>query len=107
VLQVPSADVKGIKATPFWRVWTADAEASLNDLRALSHYRFDADRYRSLNRPVQLLIGSESPGEIYLTDALAAVLPDVRIVALDGQAHEGMTIAPKRFVEAIARFLLE
>jgi pimeloyl-ACP methyl ester carboxylesterase len=80
---------------------------SLNDVRALSRYRFEADRYRSLDRPVQLLIGTESPRDIYVTDALAAVLPDVRIVELDHQAHEGMTTAPQQFVEAISRFLLE
>jgi pimeloyl-ACP methyl ester carboxylesterase len=107
VLQVPSAEVNRIKATPFWQVWTADAEASLNDVWALSRYRFEADRYRSLNGPVQLLIGTESPRDIYVTDALAAVLPDVRIVELDHQAHEGMTTAPQQFVEAISRFLLE
>jgi pimeloyl-ACP methyl ester carboxylesterase len=79
----------------------------VNDVRALSRYRFEADRYRSLNRPVQLLIGTESPRDIYVTDALAAVLPDVRIVELDHQAHESMTTAPQQFVEAISRFLLE
>ena len=107
VLQVPSADVETIKTTPFWRVWTVDAEATLNDLRALSRHRFEAARYRSFTRPVQLLIGTESPREIYVTDALAAVLPDARITELDGQAHEGMTTAPAQFVEAISRFLLE
>jgi pimeloyl-ACP methyl ester carboxylesterase len=107
VLQVPSADVEAIRNTPFWRVWTVDAEASLNDMRALSRHRFEAARYRSFTRPVQLLIGTESPREIYVTDALAAVLPDARITELDGQAHEGMTTAPAQFVKAISRFLLE
>jgi len=107
VLQVPADEVARIKATPFWRVWTADAEASLHDLRALSRHRFDAERYRSLRMPVQLLIGTASPRRIYVTDALAAVLPDVRITDLEGQAHEGMTTAPDQFVAAISTFLLE
>ena len=107
VLRVPSAEVKAIKTTPFWQVWTADAEATLSDLRALSRHRFEASHYRSLNRSVQLLIGTESPRELYVTDALAAVLPDARITELDGQAHEGMTTAPEQFVEVISRFLLE
>jgi pimeloyl-ACP methyl ester carboxylesterase len=106
-LQVPPAEVKAIKATPFWQLWTADAEASLNDLRALSRHRFDAARYRSLTRPVQLLIGTESPRALYFTDALAASLPNARVTELEGQAHEGMTTAPEQFVEAISRFLLE
>ncbi len=56
--------------------------------------------------PVQLLIGTESPRDLYVTDALAAVLPDVRIDELADQAHEGMTTAPARFVAAITDFLL-
>jgi hypothetical protein len=38
--------------------------------------------------------------------ALAAVLRDVRVEALPGQAHEGMTTAPGIYAEAVLRFLL-
>lgn len=106
VLQVPLDEVNEIRASPFWTVWTADAKASLNDLRAAVTYCFDATRHRSLGMPVLFLIGAESPRDLYLTDALAAVLSNVGIVALEGQAHEGMTTAPAQFVDAIARFLL-
>jgi hypothetical protein len=41
-----------------------------------------------------------------ITDALAAVLPDVRIEELAAQAHEGMTTAPDMYAEQVARFLL-
>jgi pimeloyl-ACP methyl ester carboxylesterase len=107
LLRMPAGEVEAIRATPFWRVWTADAEATLQDLRALARHRFDAARCRALALPVQLLIGTESAREVYLTDALVAVLPDVRVTALTGQAHEGMTTAPDQFVDAIAAFLLE
>ena len=106
VLKMPPDEVKEIRATPFWDVWTTDATASLNDVRALVNHRFNADRYRSLSMPVMLLIGTESPRDLYATDALAAVLPNSRIVELEGQAHEGMTMAPEQFVEAISKFLL-
>jgi hypothetical protein len=53
-----------------------------------------------------LQIGTESPRDLYVTDALAAVLSDVRIEALPGQAHEGMTTAPEMYAEAVSRFLL-
>ena len=56
--------------------------------------------------PVMLQIGTESPRHLYVTDALAAVLPHVRIEALSGQAHEGMTTAPEMYAEAVSRFLL-
>lgn len=56
--------------------------------------------------PFLLQIGSDSPRHLYITDALAAVLPDVRIEELPGQAHEGMTTAPDLYAEAVTRFLL-
>ena len=56
--------------------------------------------------PVVLQIGTESPRDLYVTDALAAVLPDVRIQELPGQAHEGMTTAPEMYAEAVSRVLL-
>lgn len=106
VLQVPTEEVDQIRDTPFWGVWMADAKATMQDLRALATYRFDPDRYRSLGMSVLLLIGTESPRELYVTDALAAVLSDARIVELEGQAHEGMTTAPGQFADVISAFLL-
>jgi pimeloyl-ACP methyl ester carboxylesterase len=107
VVQVPPAEVSEIRASPFWAVWTADAKATMNDFRAFDGYRvFNAAPFQALSMPVQLLIGTESPRDLYVTDALAAVLPDVRIDKLAGQAHEGMTTAPAQFVAAIIDFLL-
>jgi pimeloyl-ACP methyl ester carboxylesterase len=105
-LQVPLDEVNAIRASPEWGLWTADAQATVRDLRVLVNYRFDATRYRSLSMPVLLLIGTESPRDLYVTDALAAVLPNARIRELEGQAHEGMTRAPAQFVDAISEFLL-
>ncbi len=105
VLQIPPAEVAEIRASPFWDVWTADAPATLNDMLAVVGHRFDPERFRALGVPTLLLAGSESPREIYLTDALAGVLPDVRIAELAGQGHEGMTTAPDLFVDSVTRFL--
>jgi hypothetical protein len=69
-------------------------------------YEFDVERYGSLSMPVLLQIGTESPRDLYITDALAAVLPDARIEELAGQAHEGMTTAPEMYAEQVSRFLL-
>jgi pimeloyl-ACP methyl ester carboxylesterase len=73
---------------------------------ALNRYDFRADRFRKLRLPVVLQIGTESPRHLYVTDALAAVLTDVRIQELAGQAHEGMTTAPELYAEAVSRVLL-
>jgi len=105
-LFVPVEDLKQLQMTELWQPIIADAKASLNDLRALSRYDFNAEQFRSLQVPVLLQIGAESLRDLYVTDALAAVLPDVRIEELLGQAHEGMTTAPKMYAEAVSRFLL-
>jgi pimeloyl-ACP methyl ester carboxylesterase len=105
-LSVPVEELAELRATELWPPIIADAEASLGDLRALSRYDFKTERFRALQVPVLLQIGTESPRNLYVTDALAAVLPDVRIQELPGQAHEGMTTAPEMYAEAVTRFLL-
>ena len=104
-LLIPLEEVNELQGTPIWSFWTADARASLGDLRALIRHQFAPEHYRTLTMPVLLLVGTDSPRELYVTDALAGSLPDSRVVALDGQAHEGMTTAPELFVDAVVGFL--
>ena len=106
VLSVPVEELDELRTTELWPLIIADAKASLGDVRALSRYDFDADRFRGLRVPTLLQTGTESPRGLYVTDALAAVLPDVRIEELPGQAHEAMTTAPELYAEAVSRFLL-
>jgi pimeloyl-ACP methyl ester carboxylesterase len=106
VLSVPAGELDELRATELWPPIVGDAKASLGDLRALSRYDFSADRFRGLNLPVVLQVGTESPRGLYATDALAAALPDARIEELPGQAHEAMTTAPGPYAEAVSRFLL-
>ena len=105
-LCVPVDELNELRATELWPPIITDAEASLGDLRALSGYDFSAERFRDLRVPVMLQIGTNSPRDLYVTDALCAVLQDVHIEELHGQAHEGMTTAPKMYAEAVTRFLL-
>lgn len=105
-LSVPPEEVDALRASELWPPIVADAEPTLGDLRALSRYDFAPERFRALRVPVMLQIGSESPRHLYVTDALAAALPDARIEELPGQAHEGMTTAPGLYAESVARFLL-
>jgi pimeloyl-ACP methyl ester carboxylesterase len=106
LLSVPVHELDALRTSALWPPIVADAKASLGDLRALNRYDFRADRFRKLRLPVVLQIGTESPRHLYVTDALAAVLTDVRIQELAGQAHEGMTTAPELYAEAVSRVLL-
>ncbi len=105
VLSVPIEELSALRASDSWASIVADAPASLGDLRALRRHAFDARAFARLTLPVRLQIGSESPRAFYVTDALAAALPDVRIEVLAGQAHEGMTTAPEQYVESVRRLL--
>jgi pimeloyl-ACP methyl ester carboxylesterase len=106
-LHVPTEELDAVRSSELWPPIVADAPATLGDLRALRAYRFDPRRFAELDIPVMLQIGSESPRDLYVTDALAAVLPDVCVDTLAGQAHEGMTTAPELYAHATIRFLLE
>ncbi|MBD2054671.1 alpha/beta fold hydrolase [Oculatella sp. FACHB-28] len=79
VLFVPVKELDELQATDLWSPIIADAKATLGDLRAMVRYSFKADCFRDLAIPVLLQIGSESPRDLYVTDAIAAVLPDARI----------------------------
>ena len=106
VLEVPTEVLEALRRSADWAPILADAPASLNDLRALRRHDFDPEQYgAALTMPVLLQVGSESPRDFYITDALAAVLPDVAISELEGQAHEGMTTAPEQYAAAVRRFL--
>ena len=105
-LSVPVEELEELRASELWPPIIADALATLGDLRALIGYDFNAERFRELPVPVMLQIGTESPLDLYITDALAAVLADVRIEELPGQAHEAMTTAPQMYAESVSRFLL-
>jgi pimeloyl-ACP methyl ester carboxylesterase len=105
-LAVPDSDLGAVRASELWPPIVADAKASLADLRAVAAYDFRPERFGGIPCEVLLQIGSESPRDFYVTDALAAVLRDARIDTLHGQAHEGMTTAPDAYVESVTSFLL-
>ena len=102
ILFVPHEVIDALRVSVDWAAIVGDAPATLGDLRALASYEFVPERY-SVTVPTLLQVGSESPAERYVTRALAAVLPDVTIGVLEGQAHEGMTTAPEQYVDALSR----
>src|SRR5688572_1795274 len=106
VLHVPVDELDALRASALWLPIIADARASLADLRAIRAHQFDPLQFARLDVPVLLQIGSESPRDLYVTDALAAVLPNAQIDTLSGQAHEGMTTAPHLYAQATTQFLL-
>jgi pimeloyl-ACP methyl ester carboxylesterase len=106
VLFIPMEELEALQRTELWPPIIGDAKASFADLRALGAYRFRPESLLGLRMPVLLQIGTESPRHLYVTDKLSAILFDVRVQTLKGQAHEAMTTAPELYAEATATFLL-
>ena len=106
-IQVPGSEVDLIRSTPVWGLIVGDGPASIREWPALLNYQFDADSFGTLNLPVLLLTGSESPPDIYATEALVAALPNARIAVLAGQGHGATVTAPKDFAEIVSSFLGE
>lgn len=54
----------------------------------------------------EMLLGGDSPAFAKTeTEEIAAQLPDVRIVVLEGQQHVAIDLAPERFVDAVLSFV--
>lgn len=105
-IQVPEEELDELQASDAWPDIVAQAPPTLHDIRALQRYRFDPQHFGSLQMPVTLQVGTESPPDLWVTDDLAAVLPDVTLQPLADQAHEAMMTAPALYAEVLMRNLL-
>lgn len=107
LLAVPENDLNAVRASKDWGYVTEDAPKTVGDLAALARYAFRPQEFAGLDSPVLLQVGSESPRDLYVTDALLEVLPNARVQTLAGQAHEGMTTAPDQYTAGVLEFLAE
>lgn len=106
VIAMPEDELNHLRSSQLWPPMLIDTKATMEEIRALSRYDFDPNYFCDLSCPVLLQVGTESPRDLYVTDVLAAVLPNVSVEALPGQAHEGMHTAPTLYAESLSRFLL-
>jgi pimeloyl-ACP methyl ester carboxylesterase len=106
-VEVPGEQVDLLHSTPFWQYLVNDAQNSIREWPALLSYDFRAERFATLPMPVLLLTGSDSPPDLYGTNALAAAIPNARVVEFAGQGHGAQALAPQVFAEAVTSFLQE
>jgi pimeloyl-ACP methyl ester carboxylesterase len=70
-------------------------------------YRFNAEKFASLQAPTLLLLGGDSPPifqqAIELVDS---TLPNSQVAILPGQQHIAMDTDPDLFVKEVLHFLL-
>ncbi|MBI4258687.1 MAG: alpha/beta hydrolase [Thaumarchaeota archaeon] len=105
IVRMPSKEIELLCSSPAWAGRLAAAHTIPREF-AEADYVLDSKRMSILKTPVLLLMGSESPQFLKAaTSALSHVLPNCRIVVMQGQQHIAMNTAPELFVRHVVEFL--
>lgn len=106
VVRMPAHELERFQASPAFPSRVAAAHTLPREMRAHEQYRFEPERFKSLNVPALLLVGGDSPQFFKAAiEALHATLPNNRIVLLPGQQHIAMDTATELFVQEVQAFL--
>jgi pimeloyl-ACP methyl ester carboxylesterase len=107
IVMLSASEVAVMKARPSWPARVAGIDTQLREIRALSRYRFDAQRIRKVQLPTLLLTGSKtaSPQLKQATRSLMDSLPNRSLIVFEGQEHNAMDTIPEQFAEAVTSFL--
>lgn len=105
---VSEEDLDRFRRSQLWSHIVSLAPTMPPEFDALMEFEFEVKRYGALKFPLLLLVGSESPPRLReLSDALARIVPDARVVELEGQQHGANLTAPDLFVAEVTKFLDE
>ena len=106
VVRLPEEEIVAVRAQPTWPARVAAVHTISRELRAFFEHPFDPAEAAKISVPVLILTGAESPPEIKDDpEAVAAALPDARVVAIEGQQHLADVLRPEVFAEHVVSFL--
>jgi len=95
-----------MRALPAWQARIAAADTIPREERANREYAWDPDRFRELAVPTVYLRGGDSSEPFRLAgEALAAALPDCRVVVMPGQRHAAIDTGTELFISEVLSFL--
>ena len=99
-------EIARMKARPTWAGLVASMAVHPRQMRALSSYRFDPRRMKSVSMPTLLLIGEDtlSPYAKQSIGALRESLPNPTVMVLERQEHNAMEAGRDLLAKAILRF---
>jgi pimeloyl-ACP methyl ester carboxylesterase len=105
-VQVPEDQLQRLIASPLWANIVALGEALPSELDAFAAYQFEASRFTALDLPMLLLVGGDSPPPLrHVSEELARIVPNARLVELASQQHGANLTAPDLFVSEVRAFL--
>jgi len=107
IVMISPDEIAAMKRQASWPSRVSGIDIQIREIRALSKYRFDAKRMRTLEAPTLLLTGSRtaSPQLKQATSALMATLPKRTLVEFEGQEHNAMDTIPRQFAETVTNVL--
>jgi len=106
VAGVAPAQIEVMRGQPSWEARLAAAHTIPRELRAANEERFDPAAFGGLGVPALVLSGDASrPSFMRAAAAVAAGLPDGRLVTMPGQGHTAMDTATELFVSEVLAFL--
>jgi pimeloyl-ACP methyl ester carboxylesterase len=92
--------------TPGWSASVAGVAVLDRELGVENEYRFAPQRYADVTAPTLVLAGAESAPSVRAdAEAVAAGLPDARLMLLAGQRHGCLHRAPDLFADTVLDFL--
>ena len=106
VAGLPADQIALMRGLPAWEGRIGAAHTIPREERVNRTYAFDAERFRAVGVPTLLLSGGDSPrGFRVAADAVAAAVPDGRVVVMPGQRHAAMDTATELFTGEVLGFL--
>jgi pimeloyl-ACP methyl ester carboxylesterase len=107
IVMMSPKEIEIMKARPVWPTRVAAVDVQIREIRALSQYRFDANRMRKLKIPLLLLTGSDtaSPQLKQAIKSLMGALPHRTLFVFQGEGHNAMDTKPQQFAEVVMNFL--
>ena len=107
VVRMSEDEIVRMRTQPGWPDRVAGIDFQIREMRALSKYRFEPARARSLPIPTLLLKGgrSASPQLAQAIQTLEDALPNRTLIVFEGQEHNAMDLVPRAFADSVAGFL--
>jgi pimeloyl-ACP methyl ester carboxylesterase len=107
IVMLSPDEIAAMKRQAAWPGRVSGIDIQIREIRAMSKYRFDAKRMKTLEMPSLLLAGSKtaSPQLKQATNALMDTLPKRTLVVFEGQEHNAMDKVPQQFAETVTNFL--
>jgi pimeloyl-ACP methyl ester carboxylesterase len=107
IVKLSPPEIAAMQRQAAWPGRVSGIDVQIREIRALTKYRFDAQRMRTFQVPTMLLTGSKtaSPQLKQAIDSLMDTLPRRTRVVFEGQEHNAMDQIPQQFVETVTKFL--